>query len=114
MSEEMEKEFEIYEEKTWRDDKSGMVVIENIPLQTPSTGKLELVEEKPVVRYGKAHVPTQMGPMPFKFKFPEEFDLMDCFKRFEECAQAALDQMEKEASEQIIIPEGINPADLKA
>jgi len=105
-------ELTIYEEKTYKDPETGMTVIEQVPVES-QIKSLGLLDARPAIRFGKAHIPTQMGVMPFSFKFPPEFSLVECFERFEECAQAALDQLEKEAQNQIIIPKGINANDLR-
>lgn len=102
------REFDIVEVKEWKDRNSGMTVIEHIPL-TPNISKnvLTLIDNKPT-RYGKAHIPTQMGPIAFQFVFPEEYSLMECFEHFEEWAEKAVEEMEKEANNKIIIPQGVN------
>jgi len=106
------KEFDIVEIKEWKDKNSGMTVIEQIPFEGWNQDKILI--KKTISRYGKAHIQTHMGPIGFQFVFPEGYTLLECFENFETHAQAALDAMEKESRNQIVIPQGVNVNNLKA
>jgi len=106
------KDFDIVETKEWKDRNTGMTVIEHIPYEDKNINSLIL--KKKVTRYGKAQIQVPgMGPMGFQFIFPEEYGLTQCFEHFEEYAEKALNEMEKEANQKVIIPHGINANALK-
>lgn len=105
---EEKKEFDIVEIKEWREKNTGMTLIEEI-----SSGN-GMYPEPSSTYYGQAQVMTNMGPIGIKFVFPDSYSVPDCFEHFEEYAEKAVAQMRKEQEQQIVIPNGINPQDLRA
>jgi len=114
VQEEQEQEFSIVEIKQYIDENSGMSVVEHIPVQDgKQSNGFTLVEDRPIKRFGKAFIPTQMGNMPFQFNFPEDMSVLECFEKFTDYAEQALENLQKESQNQIIVPQGIDADSLR-
>lgn len=111
---ESENEVNIYEERTFIDPETKMSVVQYTPVADESKNGLTLIEDRPTLRFGQVGVQTPMGTLPIKFKFPEEFSLRECFEKFEACAEQAVQELEREANQQIIVPKGVNANALRA
>ena len=92
----------IFEVKEYVDDE-GRQITERISLG---------VCADPVVRYGCIYINTPQGQIPFQFKFDKELSREECFRLFEEKAQAALEEAQREAQKemksQIITPNSVS------
>jgi hypothetical protein len=98
---------DIVEVKQWKDKNSGMTVVEECSY--PEDPNLPTIS----TYYGKVQIGTQMGPLGIQFIFPKDYDINQCFENFEKHAEAALEQMQKEQQQQIVVPNGINPDSLR-
>jgi hypothetical protein len=52
---------------------------------------------------GTVGVNTQRGPVEFGFEFPSTYSLGECFEKFEETAEAAVEAAQRKAQEQNLI-----------
>lgn len=90
------------------DINSGTQIVQIRLLKPDSNGK-----PRPDIRRGVASVMVQGRQAKFEFGFPPEMSLEDCFRHSEEFGRKAFADFQKEQSNQIILPKGVDMSQLK-